>query len=120
VASDVQMLKEHALDANLDGNPDTSYSINDITTGALPGKAIRYRITVTNSGSTPVDNVNVYDSTPAFTTYTATNPAAVVGGSAPAVIQVPVDGATGSFHFNVGTLNPGEQAVIIFGVKIDQ
>jgi uncharacterized repeat protein (TIGR01451 family) len=120
VASDLQMIKEQALDANLDGVPDSAYSVNDITTGAVPGKALRYRITVTNNGSAAVDNVKVYDSTPAFTSYTATNPAAVAGGSAPSVLMVPADGAAGSLQFNVGTLNPGEQAVVTFGVKIDQ
>ena len=75
MASDVQMLKEQALDANLDGNPDGgTYSVADITSGALPGRAIRYRITVRNNGSSAVSNVTVYDSTPAFTTYTSTNP----------------------------------------------
>ena len=120
VASDLQILKEQALDANLDGTPDTAYSVTDITTGALPGKAILYRITVRNNGSSAVDNVKVFDSTPAFTTYTNLNPAGVVGGSAPGVTTVPANGSTGSFQFNVGTLNPGDQATITFGVKIDQ
>ena len=120
VASDLQMLKEQALDANLDGNPDTAYSVSDLTTGALPGRCIRYRITVRNNGSLAVDNVKVFDSTPAFTTYFATNPAAVSGGSAPSVVTVPSNGSAGPLQWNVGTLNPGEQAVITFGVRIDQ
>jgi uncharacterized repeat protein (TIGR01451 family) len=120
VASDLQITKEQALDANLDGNPDTAYSVADITTGALPGKAIRYRVTVRNDGTTVVDNVKIFDSTPAFTTYTITNPAAVSGGSAPSVVTVPADATAGSFQFNVGTLNPGEQAIATFGVKINQ
>ncbi|MFN2476902.1 MAG: beta strand repeat-containing protein [Chthoniobacterales bacterium] len=120
VASDLQITKEQALDANLDGSPDTSYSVADITTGALPGRAIRYRVTVRNNGAAPVDNVKVFDSTPAFTTYTSVNPAAVAGGSTPSVTTVPNNGSAGSFQWNVGTLNPGEQAVITFGVKLDQ
>jgi trimeric autotransporter adhesin len=120
VASDLQITKEQALDANLDGVPDTAYSVADITTGALPGRAIRYRIMVRNNGSSAVDNVKVFDSTPAYTKYTSVSPAAVSGGSAPSVVTVPADGSTGSFQFNAGTLNPGEQAVITFGVKIDQ
>jgi uncharacterized repeat protein (TIGR01451 family) len=120
VASDLQILKEQALDANLDGNPDTAYSVADLTTGALPGRCIRYRITVRNNGAAAVDSVKVFDSTPAFTTYFATNPASVVGGSAPSVVTVPSNGSTGSLQWNVGTLNPGEQAIITFGVKIDQ
>lgn len=120
VASDLQIVKEQALDANLDGNPDAAYSIADLSTGALPGRALRYRITVRNNGTAPVANVKVYDSTPAFTTYTIVGPAAVLGGSAPAVVTVPADGSTGSLQFDVGTLNPAEQSVITFGVRIDQ
>jgi uncharacterized repeat protein (TIGR01451 family) len=120
VASDLQITKEQALDANLDGVPDTAYSVADITTGALPGRVIRYRITVRNNGSSAVDNVKVFDSTPAYTKYSSAGPAAISGGSAPSVVTVPADGSTGSFQFNAGTLNPGEQAVITFGVKIDQ
>ena len=120
VASDLQITKEQALDANLDGVPDTAYSVADITTGALPGRAIRYRITVRNNGSSAVDNVKVFDSTPAYTKYLSVGPAAISGGSAPSVVTVPADGSTGSFQFNAGSLNPGEQAVITFGVKIDQ
>ena len=120
VASDLQITKEQALDGNLDGIPDTAYSIADITTGALPGKSIRYRVTVRNNGSLQVDNVKIFDSTPAFTTYTSTAPATVTGGSAPSVVAVPANGSAGSFQFNVGTLNPGQQAVATFGVRIDQ
>lgn len=120
VSSDIQITKEQALDANNDGNPDAAFSGADITNGAVPGKSIRYRITVKNNGSAPATSVSVYDSTPAFTTYTTTNPAAVTGGSAPSVVTVPNNGAAGALQFSVGTLNPGEQAVVTFGVKIDQ
>ncbi len=120
VASDLQILKEQALDANLDGTPDGPYTVANLTAGARPGAGLRYRITVRNNGTAPVDNVKVYDSTPAFTSYTATSPAAVAGGSAASVVTVPADAAAGSFQFDVGTLNPAEQAVVTFGVKIDQ
>lgn len=120
VASDLQIIKEQALDANNDGTPDGAYGIADIISGALPGKCIRYRITVRNSGSAPATSVRVSDSTPAFTTYFATNPAAVTGGTTPGVLSGPANGAAGAFVFDVGTLNPAEQAVITFGVKINQ
>ena len=117
IAGDVVLLKEQALDANLDGTADTSYSTADITTGALPGKSIRYRITVTNNGSTPATAVKVFDSTPAYTVYTATGPAATTVGT---VTTVPADAATGALEFNIGTLNPGQSAVVTFGVIINQ
>jgi uncharacterized repeat protein (TIGR01451 family) len=119
VAGDIQLFKEQALDANLDGNPDTAYSVADITTGAVPGKAIRYRITVKNAGAAPATSVTVYDTTPAYTTYTSQNPAAVTG-VAGATITTPANGAAGALQFIIGTLNPGEQAIVTFGVRIDQ
>src|SRR5207248_10509006 len=41
ISGDLTLLKEQALDANLDGSPDGAYGTTDITTGALPGKADR-------------------------------------------------------------------------------
>jgi uncharacterized repeat protein (TIGR01451 family) len=120
INGDVAVGKEQALDANLDGNPDTAFSSAQITTGALPGRGIRYQITVTNKGTAPATNVRVFDSTPAFTSYTTTGPATITGGSSPAVVSVPANGGAGSLEFNVGTLNPAQSAVITFGVTINQ
>ena len=119
VADNLVIVKKQALDANNDGVPDTAYSINPIGAGALPGKSIRYQITVTNNGTTAASSVQIKDSTPTYTTYTATGPAAVTGGSAPAVNSVPADGAAGPLIFNVGTMNPGDVATATFGVKIN-
>ena len=70
-----------------------------------------------NNGTAPATSIVVYDTTPAFTTYTSQNPAAVTVGT---VATVPANGAAGPLRFDVGTLNPGESAVATFGVKIDQ
>ncbi len=117
IAGDLQLLKEQALDADLNGTPDTAYTTTDITTGATPGKMIRYRITVTNRGTAPATAVKVYDTTPAYTIYTITGPASTTVGS---VSSAPADGATGALEFDIGTLNPGASAVITFGVAIAQ
>jgi uncharacterized repeat protein (TIGR01451 family) len=117
INGDLTLLKEQALDADLDGNPDVAYSAADITTGALPGRSIRYRITVTNNGTAPTTQVRVFDTTPAFTTYTSVNPASAIPGS---VSTVPANGAAGALEFLIGTLNPGQSAVVTFGVIIQQ
>jgi trimeric autotransporter adhesin len=117
ISGDVTMIKEQALDSNLDGSPDVAYGTAQITTGALPGRAIRYRITVTNVGTAPATTVRVFDTTPAYTTYTSTSPAATTVGS---VVTAPANGATGPLEFDLGTLNPGQSAVITFGVIITQ
>jgi uncharacterized repeat protein (TIGR01451 family) len=117
ISGDVRIVKEQAIDADTNGVPDTVYSTTDITTGALPGKAIRYRITVTNIGAAPATGVRVFDSTPTYTVYTAVAPAATTVGS---VVTVPANGTAGALEFDLGTLNPGASAVITFGVLITQ
>jgi len=115
VSGDVTLVKEQALDANLDGVPDAPYATAQITTGALPGRSIRYRITVTNVGTAPATTVHVFDTTPAYTVYTSTGPAATSVGS---IVTVPANGAAGALEWNIGTLNPGQSAIVTFGVII--
>jgi uncharacterized repeat protein (TIGR01451 family) len=117
ISGDVVLTKEQALDVACDGTPDGPYSKANVTTGAVPGACIRYRVTVSNNGSTPATDLLLSDSTPAFTTYTATVPAATTKGT---VVSTPVDGGVGTLQFNIGTLNPGESAIITFGVRINQ
>ncbi len=92
ILSDLKLVKEHALDANGDGVADTAFTTGPITTGATPGTSIRYRVTVTNTGSQNALSVVVSDATPSFTTYQATVPAATTVGS---VGSTPADGAAG-------------------------
>jgi len=115
VNGDLTLLKEQALDANVDGAPDGAYGTGDITTGAVPGASIRYRLTVRNTGTAPTTLVRVFDTTPAFTQYTTNNPAATSIGT---VTTTPAHNGTGALEFNIGTLNPGQAAVITFGVTI--
>ena len=117
ISGDVTMIKEQAIDADLDGLPDGAYSTAQITTGALPGRSIRYRITVTNVGTAPATAVRVFDTTPAYTTYTTTGPANTTIGT---VATAPANGVNGPLEFDLGTLNPGQSAVITFGVIIAQ
>jgi len=88
------------------------WSIGDLNAG----KSIRYRITVTNRGVAPSTSVKIFDTTPAYTVYTTTGPAATTVGS---VTTAPANGATGALEFNIGTLNPGESAVVTSGVLIN-
>jgi uncharacterized repeat protein (TIGR01451 family) len=111
----LQMVKRQVLDAGCDGTPDGAYDVLNITTGATPGACIRYEITVTNVGSATVTNVVVNDATPANTTYSAANPASTTVGT----ISAPAGGATGTISATVGSLAPGQSAVITFGVRID-
>jgi uncharacterized repeat protein (TIGR01451 family) len=120
ISGDLILTKEQALDASpLDGNPDSAYSTADLSTGAIPGKSIRYRITVQNTGTATATSVKVFDTTPAYTVYTAVNPAAVTGGTVNTA-TTPADNTAGALVFDVGDLPAGQTAVITFGVIITQ
>lgn len=115
VAGQVSLVKVQVLDAACDGTPDTVYSSINISSGAIPGACIRYQITATNVGTANVTSVVVSDATPANTVYTATVAAATTAGS----VSAPADGAAGTIQASLGTLAPGQSAVISFGVKIN-
>lgn len=117
ISGDLRLTKEQALDADNNGVIEGSYGTGNITAGARPGAAIRYRITVSNTGTSDATGVTVFDTTPAFTTYTTVAPAATTVGT---VTTEPANGATGALEFNIGTLAPGASAVVTFGVVIDQ
>lgn len=128
VAGRLDLLKEQALDANNDGAPDTAYSNANITTGAIPGAGLRYRITVTNSGQSDATNVLVTDPTPTYTKYSTGDGTTSATGAAVytlngttffAATSAPTNGNAGTLSWNIGTLTPGQSATIYFGVKIN-
>ncbi|MDQ3813340.1 MAG: hypothetical protein M3347_05255, partial [Armatimonadota bacterium] len=134
IASNIQLTKAQALDATCNGTPDTgSYTQANITTGARPGACIRYRILVTNIGTAPALSVVVNDSIPSFTLYNTgdgvtgatgvaawapSNAAGTPIGAFTAAATAPAANGTGALSWNIGTLNPGQSAVIFFGVRI--
>lgn len=127
ITAQMSIVKEQALDANNDGVPDTAYSQNTITTGAIPGASIRYRITVTNAGTAAANNVVISDDVPAYTVYTngdgTTTPYGVAvytkdGGATYTAATAPSVGATGLVSASIGTLAPSQTAVLYFGIKI--
>ena len=115
IAGNIVLLKEQALDALCDGTADTAFDVRTITTGAIPGACIRYRITATNNGTANVLSLVVSDSTPAETTYTSTGPAATTVGT----VTAPGNGVAGSVSATVGTLTPSASVVLTFGVRIN-
>jgi hypothetical protein len=115
-ATQVNLVKTQALDANCDGVADTAYSTVPITTGAVPNACIRYQITATNTGSTNVTNVQILDDIPANTTYYAgNNPVTATLGNILTVLTGPVTNLTAG----VGTLTPNQSATMAFGVRIN-
>lgn len=107
--------KRQALDGDCNGIEDAAFTSLNLTTGAIPGACIRYEITVTNIGSTPVTAVVINDATPANTTSSNLVSASTSVGT----ITVPANGSAGVVTANIGVLGPGQSAVIRFNVRID-
>ena len=115
IAGNLVLLKEQALDANCDGIADGAFSNANISAGAAPGACVRYRVTITNIGTSDVVTVVLSDATPANTTYHAAVPASSSQGA----ITAPTNGSTGTVSASVGTLAAGGSAVVMFGVRIN-
>lgn len=117
VGSNLTLVKMQALDANCDGAAEGSFAVTALSTNAVPGACIRYQITATNAGVSNITGLLLNDFTPANTTYHGSGVAASV--SPGTVTTVPANGAAGALQATVGTLTPGQQAVLTFGVRID-
>ena len=134
IGGQIRLDKTQALDKNCDGDAADAGEVAYTTAilSALPGECIMYRIVATNEGVSPVTNVFINDTTPAFTTLfdkvagvpvtvtTSTTPAIVGDGTVETINTAPADGGTGGFVVEVGGLNGAQTATFTFSVKIDE
>ncbi|MCX6358783.1 MAG: hypothetical protein NT029_03170 [Armatimonadetes bacterium] len=129
ISGQLQIIKEQALDANGDGTAETAFGTTNLTTGAVPGACIRYRIRLTNNGTTPATTVVLSDATPRWTTYHlgdgSTSPTGKACMSTDnnttfVAITAPAADGTGTFSASVATIAPGQTVYVYFGVKIKQ
>jgi uncharacterized repeat protein (TIGR01451 family) len=111
----LQLVKQQVLDVTCDGVADGPYTLANLSAGAVPGACLRYQVTVTNVGTATVNNVVVSDATPPGTTYSATVPASTTVGG----VVAPANGAAGTITATIGTLGPGQSAVVEFGIRIN-
>ena len=116
--ADIVIIKRQALDDNCDGTPDANGFV--LTRfNVMPGQCVLYQLTATNQGVDTMNNVTISDRTQSFTVYNAaTQDCTAPGGSCTGDIIAPTDGATGPIDVNVGALAAGEQATLIFGLKV--
>ena len=113
IAGNLTLNKAQALDAACAGATGaTVYTPGNLS--AKPGACVLYQITVTNVGSANATAVVVSDATPTYTTLSSA-PATTVGTIA---AGAPAVGGAGTVSANVGTLTPGQAAVLTFGVRI--
>lgn len=132
--SQLQLIKEQAIDAACDGTPDGAYSSANIAS-ALPGVCIRYRITATNVGTTDITGVNVNDATPPNTVYDDGS-RNVAGGTCGAGVDAPATAVVtplggvpavtapacnnaGGVSVTLSTLTPTQALALTFGVMIN-
>lgn len=119
------ILKEQALDSNCDGVPDGPLACTGdscFSTSVFPvhpGQCVLYRLTARNQSAEPVFNVLINDRTQAYTTYfqTALN-CSSPSGSCNADVTTPNDGGVGDIQADIGVLQAGEQAILIFGLRV--
>ena len=119
VVGDVSLVKTQAVAPRATPRtaPDTYGAFGTASQSAQnakPGDRVRYSISVTNTGATPVDNVIVYDALPAYTSFVAGS--GRINGTAPTPA---ITTTNGSLSFSVGTLQPGASATVSFDVQID-
>ena len=126
IAGNLSLLKEQALDRSCDGlNNSTglAFASTNITTGAVPGACIRYRVTATNLGTANALNVVISDATPANTTYFATPAANLTkAGAIVGAVTTPASGSAGTISADLGAgvaLAPTEAVVLTFSVRIN-
>ncbi|HUX74104.1 MAG TPA: hypothetical protein VMV25_09475 [Steroidobacteraceae bacterium] len=91
---------------------------------ASPGNTLQYRLTVSNPGSTPISQLTIDDSTPAYTGFlSAACPAAAglpAGLSACSVSAQPAVGGQGALLWTfTGSLTPGAQVIVSYQVTVN-
>ncbi|HPQ96730.1 MAG TPA: hypothetical protein PLN94_14185, partial [Thiolinea sp.] len=113
--SDVKIVKLQALDTDCNGGADFAFSYDNFA--AEPGQCVMYQLTATNTGVEQMQNVQIHDATPAYTHfYTAGGLPILSQGS----LSTPIsNGLKGDISGAMGVLNPGNSAVLTFGIQIE-
>ena len=88
---------------------------------ALPGETLVYTITYSNNSNEPLNNIVVFDSTPAFTTFLSAAAGALPANLSGITISSPGAGNSGPIQWNfTGTLAPGQTSTVTFSVLVSQ
>lgn len=111
INSNVALVKRQSIDVDGNGVADGGYVSSNIN--AKPGEGVVYQITIQNLGTDQVENVTVNDAIPPYTTYNNTVPVNSTVGTAT------YDSGAGTINVDIGTLAPGQIAVITFGVVLN-
>lgn len=117
--SKMSILKQQAPDSDCNGNADSGYVTSEFQVN--PGACVMYRLTATNKGAVPVNNVRIDDAAPSFTAFyhAGTIPSVSAGN-----LTGGADGQDGSITGgSVGGASiivpSGGTMVLDFGVKLE-
>ncbi|CAA6824120.1 MAG: Unknown protein [uncultured Thiotrichaceae bacterium] len=114
--ADVNIVKTQALDSDCNGVDEGGYSSS---TFSVPAQScVMYRLTATNAGSTPVNNVRINDAAPVFTSFfgtASTTHGNITGGVAGDDGSI----AAGSVSGASITLQSGQQMVLDFSIRLE-
>jgi uncharacterized repeat protein (TIGR01451 family) len=112
IAGNLTLTKAQALDTACAG-PVGGTVYAAATLSARPDQCVLYQITVTNVGSANATLVSVSDATPSYTTLSS------VAATTVGTVTGPAAAATGTVTATIGTLTPGQSAIVTFGVRIN-
>ncbi|MDQ0014076.1 putative repeat protein (TIGR01451 family) [Variovorax boronicumulans] len=122
ITGQIRVLKTQAADVTCDGVADSAFAAAPLS--LKPGQCIVYKVVATNEGTSPVTNIAINDAVPAYTSLSATQPAAAsrctstgVSGTALAYAQTSTAVSCGSASNSVA---PSGTATLTFAVKINQ
>lgn len=86
---------------------------------ALPGETLMYTVTYSNTSSEPLNNIVIFDSTPAYTTFLSAPVPQLPSNLTGVNITAPGVGASGSIRWTfTGTLGPSQSAAVTFSVAV--
>ncbi len=90
------------------------------TASALPGSNITYTVAYTNNSSGQLSNVNINDTTPAYTVFQSASCGALPLNLSLCTITAPGVGSAGAIVYSMtGTLAPGGTGSVFFTVMVD-
>lgn len=112
-ANQVRLQKMQALDADCTGTP-TAYSIAPLA--IEPDQCVFYRVTATNDGAEPVNQVVISDRIPAYTGLFGTP---LVSQGSLTQPSPAVNGYQGEVEADLGTLPPSQSATLNFAIRVD-
>jgi len=88
---------------------------------ALPGETITYTLTYANQSSEALNNIVIFDSTPAFTSFLSAGAGPLPGNLAAVTIAHPTIGGSGPIQWTFnGTLASGQTGTLTFTVTVAQ